>query len=166
MTLQQVVQEFDRVDGAATIYAVYPWQASSNAIVARPRDDRRVPDEAIAAGCRYFLEVHIALHLHQVLRRQDLSEVEECAKLIEYAEFVSGAAKPYPFPKRKFPVEMMIYCRECGRLFDIAVMAEGSHDYSCPNCGKVQTFDMKGFIENAVEQSRKMLRKPLEGRRT
>ena len=54
----------------------------------------------------------IALHLHQVMHRQDLSEVQECAKLIEYAEFLRGADKPYPFLKREFPVNMMIYCRE------------------------------------------------------
>jgi phage FluMu protein Com len=164
MTLQEVVQELDGFDRATTIYAVYPWQPSSNAIVARPQDERRVPDEAIAAGCRHFLEVHIALQLHHLMRQQNLGETEECAKLIEYAEFVSGAGKPYPFPKRKFPVKMMIYCRECGRLFDIVVMAEGSHEYSCPVCGKVQTFNLNGFIEKAVEQSRKMLRKPLGGR--
>ena len=164
MTLQQVVQELDGLDRAATIYAVYPWQPSSNAIVARPRDDRRVPDEAIAAGCRYFLDMPIALHLHQVMHRQDLSELQECAKLIEYAEFVSGADKPYPFLKREFPVNMMIYCRECRRLFDIVVTTEGSHDYGCPVCGKVQTVNLEAFIENAVKQSRKMLRKPRGGR--
>jgi len=98
------------------------------------------------------------------MRRQELSEAEECARLIEYAEFVSGAGKSYSFPKQKFPVKMMIYCRGCGRLFDIVVMAEGSHDYSCPICEKVQTFNLKAFIENAVEQNRKMHRKPPGGR--
>jgi len=164
MTLQQVVQDLDRLDRAATIYAVYPWQPASNAVVARPRDDRRVPEEAIAAGCRYFLDMPVALHLHQAMRCQNLSESEECAKLIEHAEFLSGADKPYPFLKRTFPVKMMIYCRGCGRLFDIVVMAEGPHDYGCPTCGKVQTFNLEAFMENAVKQSRKMLRKPLGGR--
>jgi phage FluMu protein Com len=164
MTLQQIVQDLDSLDRSATIYAVYPWQPSGNAIVVRPPVDCRVPDEAIAAGCRYFLEMHIALALHHLMRGQDLSEEEECARLIEYAEFVSGVDKPYPFLKGKLPVNMMIYCRKCGRLFDVVVMAEGSHDYLCPTCGKVQAFDLEAFLKNAIEQTRKMRQKPKGGR--
>jgi len=165
LTLQQTVQKLDGLDRASTIYAVYPWQPSSNTIVARPRDGGQIPDEAVEAGCRYFLEVHVALHLlHQFLRGQDLTEPEECARLIEYAEFVSSDDKPYPFLKFKFPVNMMIYCRGCQKLFDIVVTGEGSRDYGCPACRKVHAFDLEAFTHNAIEQTRKMFRKPRGGR--
>jgi predicted RNA-binding Zn-ribbon protein involved in translation (DUF1610 family) len=165
VTLQQTIKNLEGFDRASTIYAVYPWQPSSNAIVARPRTDDRVPDEAVAAGCRYFLEVHIALHLlQQVTRGQNLREMDACARLIEYAELVSSEDKPYPFLKFEFPVNMMIYCRGCGRLFDIVVTGEGSKDYHCPDCGKVQLYDLQAFIRKAVEQTRKMRRKPRGGR--
>ena len=165
VTLQEIVQRLPDSDRGSTIYAVYPWQPFSSAIIACPRDDGRVPDEAVAAGCRYFLEVHVALHLlHQFGHGQELTEAEQCAKLIEYAEFVSSEGKPYPFLKCKFPVDMMIYCRECGKLFDVVVSGEGSKDYRCPDCGKVQVFDLDAFTRKAIEQSRRMLRKPRGGR--
>ena len=165
MTLQQIVQKPNELDRAGTVYAVYPWQPSSNAIVARPREDGRVPDEAVAAGCRYFLEVHIALHLlHELVHGQKLSDTEACTKLIEYAEFVSSEGKPYPPLKWKFPVNMMIYCRACRKLFDIVVSGEGSKDYRCPECGKVQVFDLDAFTRKAIEQTMRMRRKPRGGR--
>ena len=167
MTLQEIVRKLDQFDRGSTIYAAYPWQPSSNGIVARPRDDGRVPDEAVAAGCRYFLEVFVALHLlHQsaLARGYKASEAEKCARLIEYAEFVSSDAKPYPFLKWKFPITMMIYCPECGTHFDIVVTSEGSKNYRCPACEKVQVFDLDAFTKRAIEQSRKMFRKPRGGR--
>jgi hypothetical protein len=152
-------------DPGATIYAVYPWQPSSNAIVARSRDDGRIPDEAAAAGCRYFLDVIVALGLlTQLSHDAAASEAEECAKLIEYAEFVNSEEKPYPSVKWKFPVTMMIYCRGCGKLFDIVVTDVGSTEYRCPSCDLVQVFDLDAFTRKAVEQTRKMRRRPRGGR--
>jgi hypothetical protein len=152
-------------DLGATIYAVYPWQPSSNAIIARSRDDGRIPDEAVAAGCRYFLDVIIALTLlTQLSQDHAASEAEKCAKLIEYAEFVNSEDKPYPSVKWEFPVKMMIYCRGCGKLFDIAVTDVGSAEYRCSSCDKVQLFDLDAFTRKAVEQTRKMRRRPRGGR--
>ena len=165
MTLQELVRTLDQFQRGLTVYAVRPWQPSSNAVVTRPGDDGRVPDEAVAAGCRYFLEVHVALHLlRQLAQGRQLSEAERCAALIEYAEFISSAVKPYPFLKYKFPVGMMIYCRGCAKLFDIVVTSGGSRDYRCPDCGKVQMFDLNAFTRKAIEQSRKLHRKPRGGR--
>ncbi len=167
MTLLEIIRTIDRFDPGLTIYAVYPFQPSSNALVARPRDDGRVPDEAVAAGCRYFLEVCIALQaLHQarLARGPEAPEEELCARLIEYAEFVSSDVKPYPFLKWKFPVTMMIYCRGCGKHFDIVVTNAGPRGYRCPACEKVQTFDLDAFTRKALEQSRKMFKKPRGGR--
>jgi len=165
VALQEIVQRLPDAALGSTIYAVYPWQPESNAIIARPRDDGRVPDEAVAADCRYFLEVHIALLLlHQLGHGEELTEVEQCAKLIEYAEFVSSEGKPYPSLKWKFPVNMMIYCRACGKIFDIVVSGEGSRDYRCPDCAKDQVFDLDGFTRKAIEQTMRMRRKPRGGR--
>jgi hypothetical protein len=93
-----------------------------------------------------------------------LTEAKACAKLIEYAEFVNSKAKPYPFLKFKFPVNMMIYCPGCRKLFDIVVQGGGSREYRCPACAHVQHFDLAAFTSKAVEQSRAMLRKPRGGR--
>lgn len=167
MTLQEILRELGRCGPGLTIYAVYPWGPSSNAIVARPRDDGRIPDEALAAGCRYFLEVHIASNLwHQLsnVRGQEMSEAEKCAKLIEYAEFVSSDAKSHPSMKWTFPVRMMIRCPQCEKCFDIEVTGEGSKNYRCSNCEKVQAFDLGTFTKKAIEQSKKMSRKPRGGR--
>jgi hypothetical protein len=163
-TLQEIIQRLADSDLGSTIYAVYPWQPSSNAVVARPRDDGRIPDAAVAAGCRYFLEVHVALQLlHQFKYGQELTEAEQCARVIEYAEFVGSGVKPYGFLKFKFPVNMIIYCGGCRNLFDIVVMSEGSNEYPCPACGKVQVFDLHAFAEKAIEGSRKIFRKPRGG---
>ena len=62
------------------------------------------------------------------------------------------------------PRTMMIYCNECGKHFDIVVIGKGSKDYRCPVCGKVHAFDLDSFVNKAIEQSKKMLRKT-RGRR-
>ena len=92
MTLQDIVRSIDGLDdadGALTIYAADPWTPSTSAIVVRQRDDGRIPDQAVAAGCRYFLEVSIALEVlahFPILRGHQPSEAEKCERLIEYAE--------------------------------------------------------------------------------
>jgi phage FluMu protein Com len=97
-------------------------------------------------------------------RGHEVSEAEKCTRLIEYAEFVSSKDKPYPFLNWKFPVNMMIYCHGCGKLFDIVVTSAGCKEYRCPACEKVQAFDLDAFTRKAVEQGRKMFRKPRGGR--
>ena len=83
-----------------TIYAANPWQPSANALVARPRADGRAPEEAVAAGCAYFLEVFMALGVLRDwpgLRGREPSETEKCARLIECAEWLRSDATDYPF---------------------------------------------------------------------
>ena len=67
-------------------------------------------------------------------------------------------------PSRSKPRTMMIYCNGCGKHFDIVVTGKGSKDYRCPGCGKVQAFDLEVFVNKALEQSRRMLKKK-RGRR-
>lgn len=167
MTLQEILRNLDQLEQGLTIYAVHPWQPSSNAILARPREDGRVPDAAVAAGCRYFLEAFVArglVHQLRLSRDHEPGEVEVCARVIEYAEFLNSRDKPYPLPKWEFPVKMMIYCSGCRKLFDIVIAGKGARNYPCPACGKVQAFDLEAFVNQAIEQTRKMRRTPRGGR--
>jgi tRNA(Ile2) C34 agmatinyltransferase TiaS len=64
----------------------------------------------------------------------------------------------------KFPVEMLIYCNECGKHFDIVVTSEGSKNYRCPACRRVHVFDLDAFVQKAIDQCKQMLRKASGGR--
>ncbi|HWF17940.1 MAG TPA: hypothetical protein VG754_01655 [Verrucomicrobiae bacterium] len=169
MTLKEIIPELEQLDRGLTIYAADPWHASTKALVARPLDDGRVPEEAVTAGCGYFLEVFVALGIVHHLSASAASEPtedEKCAKLIEYAQWVSSDARsPQQTPfKWNFPVSMMIYCSACGKHFDIVIAGKGAGHYHCSVCGKVHEFDLEAFAQGAIEQSRKM-RKRKHGHR-
>ena len=167
MTLQEIVRRLDQFDRGTTVYAANPWQPSTNALAARPGDDGRAPEEAVAAGCVYFLEVFMALAVLRDLpgsRGREASETENCARLIEYAEWLRSDATDYPFVNWNFPITMMIYCNECGKHFDIVVASKDPADHRCPACGKVHVFGLEAFMRKAIEQGKRMLRKT-HGRR-
>jgi hypothetical protein len=164
VTLQEIVRELDRFGPGMTIYAEDPWRPSTNAIVARPRDDGGVPDEAVMLGCRYFLEVFIALGVlrhFQVEPGLVASETERCARLIEYAEWLDSDEKPLSraFTMAKYLYAMMIRCNERGQHFDIVITKAGSQKYPCADCGKELVFDLEVFVRKAIEQTKKMHRK-------
>jgi len=69
---------------------------------------------------------------------------------------------PAFFPNE--PHEMLIYCDGCGKHFDIVITGQGPQVNRCPACGKVQVFDLKAFVNKAIEQSKQMLKKK-RGRR-
>ncbi|MGH7942918.1 MAG: hypothetical protein ACREFR_17810 [Limisphaerales bacterium] len=56
------------------------------------------------------------------------------------------------------PHPMLIYCNGCGKHFDI-VAAKGAREYRCPRCEKMQVFNLETLINQAMEQTQKMLRK-------
>jgi DNA-directed RNA polymerase subunit RPC12/RpoP len=164
VTLQEIVRRLGQFGHGMTIYAEDPWQPSANAIVARPLDDGGVPDEAVTLGCRYFLEVFVALgvlRLFPVVPGQEASETEQCARLIEYAEWLDSDEKPLSraFTMPNYPYSMLICCNECGKHFDIVVAKEGPQKYPCAACGKELAFDLEAFVRKAVEQTKKMHRK-------
>jgi hypothetical protein len=162
MTLVEIVRQLDQFDRAMTIYAANPWQPSTDALVARPREDGGVPDKAVAAGCAYFLEVFMALAvLHDLpgVRGGRPNDTERCAKLIEYAEWLRSDSTDYPFLQWKFPVNMMIYCSGCGKHFDIVVTSKDWADHRCPACGMVHPFCLEALIKKAMQQGKRMLRK-------
>jgi len=164
VTLQEIVRRLGQFGPGLTIYAEAPWQPQANAIVSRPRDDGGVPDEAVAAGCGYFLEVFLALGVLRqfpVVSGQEAGELEQCARLIEYAEWVDSDDKPLSraFTRPNYPSPMIIHCNKCGKHFDIVVSREGSQKYPCSACGKELVFDLEAFMEKAIQQTRKMHRK-------
>lgn len=57
------------------------------------------------------------------------------------------------------PVSMLIYCKDCGKHFEIVVRGKGTKDYRCPACGKVEGFDLGSLMDKALEQTKKMLGK-------
>jgi hypothetical protein len=164
VTLQEIVRRLGQFGPGLTIHAETPWHPQANAIVSRPRGDGGVPDEAVAAGCRYFLEIFIALGVLRqfpVVSGQEAGEVEQCARLIEYAEWVDSDDRPLSraFRTNYYPYAMMICCNECGKHFDIVVSREGPQKYPCSACGKELVFDLEAFVRKAIEQTRKMHRK-------
>ena len=56
----------------------------------------------------------------------------------------------------EFPKTMLIYCNGCGKHFDIVINSKGSHDYTCPACGKVQAFDLEALVKQVMEQCKNM----------
>jgi hypothetical protein len=64
-----------------------------------------------------------------------------------------------------FPRTMMIYCNECGKHFDIVLTSKDSKNYRCPACGKVHVFDLEAFVNKAIEQGKKMLKKSADADR-
>jgi Zn finger protein HypA/HybF involved in hydrogenase expression len=59
----------------------------------------------------------------------------------------------------RFPISMMIRCKECGKHFDIVIIGKGSHDYLCPACGKTHSCDYADFMAKAVEACKRTLEK-------
>ena len=69
---------------------------------------------------------------------------------------------PILIKKWNYPIEMMIYCNECGKHFDIVVTSKGSRKYRCPACGEVHAFDLEVFMNKALEQATRCLEKRAE----
>ena len=56
-----------------------------------------------------------------------------------------------------FPMPMTIRCYECGKVFDVVLTSSDLHNFPCPACGKVETFDLGSWAEKAMaKMSRKM----------
>ena len=58
------------------------------------------------------------------------------------------------------PLPMMIYCKGCGKHFEIIVCKKGPENQRCPHCGEVQVFELDSLVKKAIEQGKKMLKKP------
>jgi predicted RNA-binding Zn-ribbon protein involved in translation (DUF1610 family) len=58
-----------------------------------------------------------------------------------------------------FPMPMTIRCYGCGKVFDIVLTSEDSHEYPCPACGKVEIFGLGALKEKVVAGNEKIIRK-------
>lgn len=86
MNLAEIVSSLESVDDTLCIVAKRPWVGESEAKLIRLTADFRIPQEALAAGYEYFLEVSTARD--DVLSGPvTLSEAQRLAAVIYYAEY-------------------------------------------------------------------------------
>jgi hypothetical protein len=64
----------------------------------------------------------------------------------------------------RFPMTLTIRCYECGKVFDVLLRDDQSHEYFCPACGKLETFDLSEWARKAEAWNAKMIRKSRGGR--
>src|SRR5262245_39501929 len=87
LRLMDVVKNLDAFDEELTIYAVRPWTAESEAIVARESDTGNPPPEANSRHAAYFIEIAIAREFLEDWAASDdrPTTQEQCDRLIRYA---------------------------------------------------------------------------------
>lgn len=82
----EAIQSLDSLDVDSTIYAVEPWTASSNALVAKEPKERGLPVAVQERGMKYFLEVFIAREVLEDWVTDTVPTVaEKCDRLMQYA---------------------------------------------------------------------------------
>lgn len=62
-------------------------------------------------------------------------------------------------PSWDYPKTMLIFCDGCGKHFDIVIEGKGPVDYTCPVCGKIQTFDFEALVQQVIKQSKNLGKK-------
>ena len=86
MTLLEAVESLDSLDGQSTIYAVEPWTATSQTIVADEANGGDLPVAVREGGLKYFLEVFIAREvLEDWITDAEPTLQDKCVRLIQYA---------------------------------------------------------------------------------
>ena len=65
--------------------------------------------------------------------------------------------------KWKFPINIILYCKECRKHFDIVLVSEASENHLCPGCGKVYGFKLDALEKKADEATKSIFRQSLEG---
>jgi predicted RNA-binding Zn-ribbon protein involved in translation (DUF1610 family) len=64
----------------------------------------------------------------------------------------------------QFPMPMTIRCYGCGKVFDVVFTSDERHEFPCPDCGKVEVFDLGALKEKFIAGNAKMMRKWGRGR--
>jgi hypothetical protein len=85
MKLKEIVERIDEFDDDATIYAMRPWMADSEATVVVPDAQHDVMRNVEEKSLEYFLEIFVAREALEVLDR-DPTVDRMAALLIYYAE--------------------------------------------------------------------------------
>ena len=88
MRLVDVIDKLAEFDSEDTIYALEPWTAESEAVVAREPAQGGLPPDALEAGMKYFLEISIAKDFAEDWRNSSDGHPNAwsvCQRVIEYA---------------------------------------------------------------------------------
>lgn len=87
MLLVNAVANLEALDEDSVLCARKPWTAQSETeVVTLEVDTLKIPATVKAAGLEYFLEVHVAKEVLQVLRGRDVPVADRIRLLIHYAE--------------------------------------------------------------------------------
>ena len=86
MTLKDVVAQLETLDEDAILVARRPWSAGSEVRLVEPDEEGGVPEDVVAEGFDYFLEVEVAREvLEPLVGREDVPLEKKLEGLIYYA---------------------------------------------------------------------------------
>jgi phage FluMu protein Com len=57
-----------------------------------------------------------------------------------------------------FPMSMTIRCYQCGKVYDAVLTSEEPHELPCPDCGKVEVYDLASMVKKVEKIIRKRTR--------
>jgi predicted RNA-binding Zn-ribbon protein involved in translation (DUF1610 family) len=63
-----------------------------------------------------------------------------------------------------FPMPMTIRCFKCGKVYDVTFTSEERHEFPCPDCGKVEIYNLRAMGEKGAAAEAKRIRKSIGGR--
>jgi hypothetical protein len=86
MNLEKLLDALPELPEEECILARKPWTHASEAITAPLGEDFRVPTKLTEVGLEYFLEVHVAKEVLEVLGDRPASREKRLELLIFYAE--------------------------------------------------------------------------------
>lgn len=59
----------------------------------------------------------------------------------------------------EFPINMTIRCYECGKVFEVVLTSREPHNFPCPACSRIETFDLGAWEKRAKAWNEKIGRK-------
>ena len=88
MTLQEALNDIEKLGDDDVIFARKPWTLDTKAEVGHFDTGYRIPIEMASRGMEYFFEAHIAREeVLNGIKKYPLSDAERNALVIYYAEF-------------------------------------------------------------------------------
>ena len=64
----------------------------------------------------------------------------------------------------KFPAPMTIRCYQCGKVYEAVLTSEEPHEFHCPDCGKIEVYDLSALSKKATAAYEKLIRRMSRGR--
>lgn len=84
--LAELLDHIHELPDSECIFARKPWPADSEAVTALLGEKHEVPSDITTLGFEYFLKVHVAKEVLEVLSGRKVSKDEKLRLLIFYAE--------------------------------------------------------------------------------